>query len=421
MAAGEAAGWAAPSQRVLAAYLGAMRLLFLLLPLAWAIAALQAQIPAIQQMVDGVNADSLVHCLERLSGEVPVDLGEGDVLITSRYSGHPDHALARQWLKQELERQGYPVSEQAFFQPAGAGINLVAEKPGITAPWQRVYISAHYDSRPGVGPAPGADDDGSGVCAVLEAARVMAAHDLERTVVFALWDQEEQGLVGSGYHASEAAALDLDITGVVHMDMIGYDGDGDGLMQLHVRAVANGIAISDTASLVNARYGLALPMQVELPGLGGSDHASFWAEGYGAILLTEDFGNDFNPYYHTADDRLGHLDTAYWRGNAQLAIGITATLASPMTGVGVSMPQARQPGVLLLPNPAQGSVEVRMGSPIANDAELILLDALGRQVQRWAPPARRMRIDLANLAPGTYFVRLEQGAATDTERLVVLP
>ena len=58
-----------------------------------------AQVPVVQQALNAVNADSLVWRLERLSGEVPVDVGNGDQLILSRNKYQPGNALAAQWLQ----------------------------------------------------------------------------------------------------------------------------------------------------------------------------------------------------------------------------------------------------------------------------------------------------------------------------------
>ncbi|MBK9600208.1 MAG: hypothetical protein IPO60_18290 [Flavobacteriales bacterium] len=54
--------------------------------------------------------------------------------------------------------------------------------------------------------------------------------------------------------------------------------------------------------MVNTIYGLGLPIVVNNPGATYSDHASFWSEGYGAILVIEDFDNDPNPHYHTSSE-----------------------------------------------------------------------------------------------------------------------
>lgn len=398
-------------------YLGAMRRGALLLLACGLLASASAQHPAVQQAIDAVSADSLAWRLQRLSGEAPVDTGTGDLLILSRHKSRPGNALAAQWIRQEFIRMGYAPAVQAF---GATGENVLAMKPGAVHPERKVIICAHYDCMPAAATAPGADDDGSGACAVLEAARVLAPHAFENTVVFALWDEEEQGLVGSGYHAAAAAGNDEDIAGVVAMDAIGYDGDGDGLMRIHTRPIGNSIAIKDSALMVNAAYGLGLPIAINDPGATYSDHASFWTRGYGAILVIEDFDQDPNPYYHTANDRLQHLDTAYWRGLARLAIGTAAVLAVPM-GPSGSADALPRPALRVWPNPARAQGEVRVAHPFAAPASAVILDALGKPVRTAALAGPDAAIGLGGLAAGTYLVRAMRGGEAATARLVVLP
>ncbi|MBS1937111.1 MAG: M20/M25/M40 family metallo-hydrolase [Bacteroidetes bacterium] len=379
-------------------------------------AVVHAQRPAIQQMLDAVDADSLVWRLERLSGELPVNVGEGDTLILSRHKSQPGNALAAQWLRQELQRMGYAPAVEHF---GGAGENILAVKAGALHPERKVYISAHYDCMPGVAVAPGADDDGSGVCAVLEAARVMADMDFENTVVFALWDEEEQGMLGSAYHAAAAAGNDELVAAVVQMDAIAYDGNGDGLLRIHARPVANSIAIKDSALMVNTTYGPGLPIAVNNPGATYSDHASFWSEGYGAILLVEDFDNDPNPHYHTPNDRMAYLDTGYWRGITQLAIGTAAAMAVPTGPAGVGQAVSRVE-LKVFPNPAAGEVHVQVAGA-SPGAQCSLVDATGRPVRNWSGPVPAGGLVLKGLPPGTYLLRVQEAAMHAVQRIVVLP
>lgn len=378
-----------------------------------------AQHPAIQQIISGVSADSMVWRMERLTGEVPVDVGQGDQWILSRHKYQPGNAMAAQWLQQEFERMGYTPVVQSFGQ---LGENVLAAKEGVVHPERKVLVSAHYDCMPSGSTAPGADDDGSGVCAVLEAARVLAGLAFENTIVFALWDEEEQGLVGSAYYAAVAAGNDQEIVAVVHMDAIGYDGDGDGLLRVHARPVGNSMAIKDSVLAVNMGYGLDLPIAVNTPGETYSDHASFWTQGYGAILLIEDFDNDPNPYYHTPNDRLQHLDTAYWRGLTQLAIGTAAAMAVPVGPVRVDGP-TREGKLIIRPNPAQDQVEAALPDGARNATGLEVLDALGRRmpvaVERGTGPI--WTVDVSGLAPGTYLLRTNGPGGTWTGRLVRRP
>jgi hypothetical protein len=395
-----------------------MKLLFW----AWGVAALvHAQSPAVQQAVDAVNTDSLVWRLARLSGELAVNVGNGDQLILSRHKTQPGNAIAAQWIQQEFTRMGYvPVTE-----PFGAtGVNILAVKPGLVHPERKVILCAHYDAMPGGPTAPGADDNGSGTCAVLEGARVLAGHDFENTLVFALWDEEEQGLVGSAYHAASAFGNDEQITAVVNMDAIGYDGIGDGLMRIHTRPVGNSIAIKDSAVMVNNLYGLELPIAINNPGADYSDHASFWDQGYGAILVIEDFDDDPNPHYHTPSDQLQYMDTAYWRGLARLAIGTAAVMAVPTTGAGLKDPPAiTVVPWTVFPNPVRGAFAIRFDAA-SSAPRLELLDDMGRSERCWTLPSpisngQTVSFKTEGLAPGSYLLRLQNESAA--WRLVVMP
>ena len=104
----------------------------------------------------------------------------------------------------------------------------------------RVYVmSSHFDDcdgrcTDGAGTAPGADDNGSSVAAVLEAARVMAGTDFRGTIVFACFDGEELGLWGSDHYAREASARHVPILAVLNDDIIGNSVGGDGISEPNV-------------------------------------------------------------------------------------------------------------------------------------------------------------------------------------------
>ena len=113
--------------------------------------------------------------------------------------------------------------------------NLVATLRG-TQPESadRVYVvSGHYDSRCTdvlnfTCDAPGADDDASGVAAVLELARVMAKRQFDATIVFMAVAGEEQGLFGSTYFAQQAKAQGMDVEGMFTNDIVGSSTSDNG-------------------------------------------------------------------------------------------------------------------------------------------------------------------------------------------------
>jgi Zn-dependent M28 family amino/carboxypeptidase len=98
--------------------------------------------------------------------------------------------------------------------------------------------------------------------------------------------------------------MQLDL-GVYNFDMIAYDGNGDGEIELHCGTMNSSIELGNLLQSVVNDYDLNLaPVQLTYGSTDRSDHASFWEFNYPAILGIEDFSGDFNPYYHTTSDNM---------------------------------------------------------------------------------------------------------------------
>ena len=195
--------------------------------------------------------------------------------------------------------------------------SVVATLKGDDPAAPTYVMSSHLDSRnsdndDGVHDAPGADDNGSAVSAVLEAARVLAPIPMHGTVIFACFDSEEQGLFGSAHLAQTLKAAHVDVEGDLNNDIIGASVGDDGVkrddfVRIYSEAIPTGgvprliNAIgsqSDSPSNELARYaketGDAYP--AGLTGmliwradrfLRGGDHESFNAQGFAALRFTE--------------------------------------------------------------------------------------------------------------------------------------
>jgi hypothetical protein len=281
------------------------------------------QSSVIQTVLDRTNLDSLMFFVEELSGEVPTIIGGSPQTIVSRHKYQPGNDLAADYIKQKLEGYGLTAYDQWF---SGTGRNVYAVQTGTTYPNKKYIICAHYDDMPSGSTAPGADDNASGTAAVLEAARILSQFLAEYTIVYALWDEEEQGLVGSYYYAQQAYANGDSIMGVVNMDMIAWDSNNSSIADLHTRSVGTSLALKDKMVEVNNLYNLGLTLDIKNPGSTYSDHASFWQFNYGAILLIED-GSDFNNYYHTVNDLIIHFNQPYFLKMSKTSIGTIAALA----------------------------------------------------------------------------------------------
>ncbi|HEV7980321.1 M20/M25/M40 family metallo-hydrolase [Amycolatopsis sp.] len=240
---------------------------------------------------------------------------------------------ARDWIFAELQRYAatsggrMTVELQSYVQPAGPRIpvpttitSVVATLRGSVAP-NRVYVVAgHYDSRVtdvmnATSDAPGADDDASGVAAVLDMARVMATRAPEATIVFAAVAGEEQGLFGSDYLAKQLKAAGADVQGMFTNDIVGSSTADDGTKDPHVvRLFAEGVPTSETPAQAATRQSVggendspsrqlarfvtevadnsATDMNVEVVYrrdryLRGGDHISFLQQGFPAARFTE--------------------------------------------------------------------------------------------------------------------------------------
>jgi len=288
-----------------------------------------SQSPIIQSIINQTNLDSLIFFVEELSGEVETNIGGLPYTILSRKKGQPGNDKAADYIQQKLESYGLTVFNQSF---GSIGRNVYGVQLGTDYPNQKYIICAHYDDYTPSGTiAPGADDNASGTAAVIEAARIFSQFVSEYTIIYALWDEEEQGLIGSDYYATLAAAAGDSILGVVNLDMIAWDSNNDNIADLHTRSVGTSLYLKDKMIEVNTLYNLGLNIDIKNPGSTYSDHASFWFNNFGAILLIED-GSDFNNYYHTINDLVTHFNQPYYLKMSKVSLGTLATLAN-VTGV----------------------------------------------------------------------------------------
>jgi hypothetical protein len=222
-----------------------------------------------------------------------------------------------------LNGYGLVTYDQNF---SSTGRNVYGVQLGSLYPNKKYIICAHYDDMPSGTTAPGADDNASGTAAVIEAARIFTQYDSKYTIIYALWDEEEQGLIGSAYYALQAFNSGDSIMGVINLDMISWDSNSDSKAEIHTRPIANSISLKDNMLQINTLYNIGLTLSTINPGATWSDHASFWNRNFGAICLIE-LDGDFNAYYHTVNDKIEYFNMPYYLKMSKAAFGTVATLA----------------------------------------------------------------------------------------------
>lgn len=361
----------------------------------------------VESIINSINSDSLIQQLRNLSGEDEVVIDGSPTFITHRVSNWGND-LAAEYLFEKLESYGLATNYDPY---SGSGTNVIAIKPGTVYPDSYYFICAHYDAVDYYC----ADDNASGTAAVLEAARLFSDINFEYSLIFALWDEEELGLIGSDDFATNANLNDIDIQGVINMDMISWDGDEDSRAEIHARLTADSDALADYMVEINDLYNLSLTTEVMLPGTGASDQGSFWSNNYASVLLIEEYyGGDFNPYYHTEEDRIAILDMDYFLEMSRLSIGTVASLASPDFDVSVSALE-NDLNFKLYPNPAQDVIYMKADYPLL---EVSVFNTSG-SLSLYLSKADQGGIDVSALPAGLYLFQIQTEKGSITKRVSI--
>jgi hypothetical protein len=283
---------------------------------------------SIQDIIDEVNQSNLETNVAILAGEQDAVINGTLQNIPTRFRTVND--LAADFIEEQLLALDNLTVEIQNFNTAGK--NVIATQVGQTNPDDIYIICAHYDSVTTFC----ADDNASGVAAVLEIARIMSTQCTDNTIIYALWDEEENGLNGSNFYALEAADTSNgntrdNILGVINMDMIGYDGDapgtaGDNDFDIDVRNFGNSLGMVSDLQQILMDYTFDLNPIVVNPGTTASDHSRFWNQGYSAVLVGESWEtNDQTPDYHTSNDRSNDIDYQYMTEITKLVAAYVAT------------------------------------------------------------------------------------------------
>lgn len=279
-----------------------------------------------------------------LAGTIgPRAIGQGDSLKRSA-----DYIAAQLgqagWT---VKRLGYPVSGVTCE-------NIEVERRGTTHPDEIVVIGAHYDS---MTVTPGADDNASGVAALLALAKQFATRlaPPQRTLRFVAFVNEEpvyfqSRLMGSRVYAAECKRRGDNIVAMLSLESIGYYSEKRGSQQYpsfwlrlfypskgNFLAFVGNRASKDLVASVTRTFegsktlrskSAALPDDV--PGIGWSDHWSFWQEGYPAVMAT-DTAVFRNPHYHKPTDTPDTLNYPYFTSAVLGLQHVVANLVRPPT------------------------------------------------------------------------------------------
>ena len=282
-----------------------------------------------------------------------------EYISVDRTLNSPGHKYVMEYCAQRLAGLGFKVELDSY----GTGVNVIARLEGTDNSGEAVIISAHYDSR-NKG-CPSADDNASGVAGVLETARVLAKTRYHRTLIVALWDEEEKGLksrrglIGSRSYAGRSRRENSRILLAVVYEMIGYrssepwtqhfPASWGGYFPSEMKKVAAGknrgdficLTVKDEDSAYSGIF-TEYADSIGLPNLTlkinrklinnhsfrRSDHAAFWENGYPALLISDTCNyRNFNYHCHFGrSDSTSSIDTGFACDTVRAAVATLARL-----------------------------------------------------------------------------------------------
>ena len=274
-----------------------------------------------------------------------------EAIASSEHNVFNPAALARaaDYIEQQWRAQGYAVSRLTY--PVGKVecANLEVTIPGKSVSNQIVVVGAHYDSVEGTA---GANDNASGVAAMLEISRKFAGLPSDRTVRFVAFVNEEPPYfetekMGSRVYAKACRERGDDIRAMFSLETLGYYSDAPGsqkfpafLFRLFYPSRGNFVAfVSDFKSRALLKQAVAafrgnskfpvecIAMHPRVAGIGWSDHASFWREGYPAVMVSDTAIFRY-PHYHTEQDTPDKID---YNSLARVTEGLCGTIAALAT------------------------------------------------------------------------------------------
>jgi Zn-dependent M28 family amino/carboxypeptidase len=256
---------------------------------------------------------------------------------------YPNLRAAAHYIRTQWESLGYQVRSQNYLVHGVPCENLEVLRPGESpGPW--IVLGAHYDTAPGT---PGANDNASGIAAVLELSRWLAEHRPRHPFRCVAFTNEEPPFfygqaMGSRVYARSLREEGISLHFMISLETMGFYTNHPGsqryppLLRYFYPHQGNFIAfVSDLRSrgvlkrLVRSfrrhsrtpAEAAALPKWI--PGVGWSDHLSFWQAGYRALMITDTAFYRYS-HYHRPSDRACHLD---YQTLAEVVRALAETLA----------------------------------------------------------------------------------------------
>lgn len=369
----------------------------------------------------------------------------------------------RDSIEANFKNNGLETEKQSFTYNGQTGINITGRKSGFFNESKTFIIDAHYD---GVANTPGADDNGSGVVGLLEAARILSKYNFENSIKFIGFDFEESGLIGSLRYNQNGIKPYETINGVLNFEMIGYYTNkansqstpagfnllfpetynslaADSFRGNFLVVCGNTNSNSLTNTFLNATNNYVPQLKalsVEVPQNGQiapdfrrSDHASFWDKNIKALMLT-DGADTRNKAYHTLGDSIDNLNFTFMSNIVKATIATMVVLAKPISAgfaefdisplSNNELHRHQFPAeVIIYPNPNNGILNLQINASQKLQTQLSIFDLKGNEVFTQHLTIKKgndvYNMKLNDLTAGNYILLIKEGNTTLSKVLTI--
>ena len=266
-----------------------------------------------------LNSSNLTDRALRLQADLEILAGEIGERNMVKYD---NYMAAKEFLIQSWQQMGYTVETQKYEVKGTPAYNLYVTIEGSEEPDKFAVVGAHYDSVEG---APGANDNGSGVVGLLELSRLLRDATPKTSIMLVMFANEEppyfqKSSMGSLVFAKSIERAGVEVVSMLSLETMGYYSDERGSQKApfplnlfypdtgnFIGVISNNGSASLAKTIFNIFKEIALipaeraSLPSYIPGIGWSDHWSFWKAGYKGVMLTDTAPYRY-PYYHTEED-----------------------------------------------------------------------------------------------------------------------
>jgi hypothetical protein len=270
------------------------------------------------------NDDYILKIINQVNESLVFYYLNGLMEFGPRYTGSENCSNAAQYIFDEFQKMDLDVQFHNWSYAGFKSQNVIATLNGTDSSSDAsVIMSAHYDCTPD---SLGADDDASGVAAILASAKLMSQFDFNHTIRFIAFSGEEVGTYGSFMYAKDAYYKGDNILAVINIDMIGYADSAKGGNILRVFETERTKWISSFSIDVSRKYMDYIELSIQpIPNYRGADHQAFLDYGYDAVFYAH---YDGYPWANSPDDTPDRLNHSYEIKATKLLLAIVAELAN---------------------------------------------------------------------------------------------